>query len=272
MENQLLPISQSKMQEPSGSDTLIREWLFRFGVEHKEDVAPRLPLWLEAFGAMDATIEERLYSRALKTCRFFPKVAEILEPIQKAEETATPQAAEMAWERVLELRRVYWNPDMPGGFSRGMPKLSERVQSAARAAGVFREVSNPDQLHVWGKKIFIESFIAYGELEQDRFLLPDGEMKNLLAGLAETKALPPASVEWSELRARGLEYGKTLNAPSERLDTVHVMPIREIARVVEVDGRRAELQRQAEMIREKYPKPGNTAGNPPELPPVEEPA
>lgn len=65
---------------------------------------------------------------------------------------------------------------------------------------------------------------------------------------------------------------KELQRGTFTLDTVHVMPIREIPRVVDVDGRRAELQRQAEMIREKYPKPGNTADNPSELRPVEAPA
>ena len=70
MENKPAVISPSKTPRPSDSAALIREWLFRFGVEHKEDVAPRLPLWLEAFGSMDAKLLERLFSRALKTCKF----------------------------------------------------------------------------------------------------------------------------------------------------------------------------------------------------------
>src|SRR5208283_4005621 len=42
MENQPLLLSHCEMREHLGStDQLIREWLFRFGVEHKEDVAPR---------------------------------------------------------------------------------------------------------------------------------------------------------------------------------------------------------------------------------------
>jgi hypothetical protein len=140
MENQLLPVSPCKTQEGSVStDALIREWLFRFGVEHKEDVAPKLPLWLETFGPMDAAILERLFSRALKTCRFFPKVSEILEPLTTAEAKATPEAAEEAWARVLEIRRIHWNPDILGPFNRAVAGLSERVRQAARAAGVFRD-------------------------------------------------------------------------------------------------------------------------------------
>ena len=105
----------------------------------------------------------------------------------------------------------------------------------------------------WAKKRFIESDLAWVELEQDQFLLPDGELKNLLAGIAETKALPPASVGWNELRSRGLEYAKTLKAPSERLDTVHVMPVCNIPSVVDVDGRRRDLQRQKELILQRHP-------------------
>jgi hypothetical protein len=73
---------------------------------------------------MDAAILERLFRRALKTCKFFPKVSEILEPLATAEENAAPQAAEEAWEIVLDVRRRYWNPDIPGPFNRAVARLS----------------------------------------------------------------------------------------------------------------------------------------------------
>ena len=209
MENKVAEISQSKTQERSDSDALIREWLFRFGVEYKEDVAPRLPLWLEAFGGMDAALLEKLFGRALKTCKFFPKVSEILEPIQKAQETAVPEAAERAWEYVLDLRRRFWNPDALGGFSRGMPKLSERIAQAARASGVFRDFDSVEGLHTWAKKQFIQSFIAWGELELDRFLLPPGEVRDLIAANAERKQLP-ATDAYEAGRSTGESYRKRL--------------------------------------------------------------
>jgi hypothetical protein len=206
-ESKVLAISPSKTQERSASTgQLIREWLFRFGVEHKEDVAPKLPLWLEAFGGMDAAILERLFSRALRTCKFFPKVSEILEPLESAEKNATPEAAEVAWSRVLEIRRVHWNPDIPGSFKRAVEKLSERVRQAARAAGVLRDFDSVAELHTWAKKRFVESFIAYGENQQDSFLLPDGEIKRLLTDAAQVKALPAPAVEFHALHERGLRY------------------------------------------------------------------
>jgi hypothetical protein len=273
MGSQLLPISQSKTQEASAStDKLIREWLFRFGVEHKEDVAPKLPLWLEAFGGMDAAILERLFGRALRACKFFPKVSEILEPLATAEANAAPEAAEVAWARILEIRRVHWNPDIPGPFDRALARLSDRVRQAARAAGVFRDFTAAEfekgALHTWGKKRFVESFIAYGELEQDEFLLSDGEIKRLLAGFAQTQMLPAPSQDWSECRARGEAYRAQLATqgppdllPEERLRIADELAaaarkVLEQPRehvIVVSDEAPIALRRQAESLKRSFP-------------------
>jgi hypothetical protein len=173
---------------------------------------------------MDAATLERLFRRAFKTSKFFPKVAEILEPIQKAEASATPEAAEMEWEHVLELRRLYWNPDMSGGFSRGMPKLSERVAQACRAADVWRDFDSVDDLHTWAKKRFVGSYIVFGDLERDGFLLPEGEIKRLLTDAAKPKALPAPSVDFHTLHKRGLEYAAKTNLLSAWGDAAAELP------------------------------------------------
>ncbi len=139
MENLLVPISQSETQEPSDSTRqLIREWLFRFGVNFEKDVAPILPLWLEAFGDMDARTLETLFRKALKTCKFFPKVADILEHVEHAQEVAASEAAEIAWLQVLDIRRTAYSPDIPQYLDRALSRVSERIRRAARAAGAFR--------------------------------------------------------------------------------------------------------------------------------------
>jgi hypothetical protein len=268
MESQLLPISLSGTQERSDStDRLIKEWLFRFGVEHKEDVAPKLPLWLEAFRGIPAATLDRLFSRALRTNKFFPKVAEILEPLVSADKNAAPEAAETAWAQVLDIRRVYWNPDIPGPFDRAVACLSDRVRQAARAAGVFREVDSAKDLHVWAKKRFVESFIAYGELQQDAFLLPDGEIKDLLSGLSQTKMLPIAQ-DWSECRERGEAYRSRLAtqglpelSAGERLRVADqlsaaarkVLDHRSEHVVTASDETRKVLRRQGELVKSRYP-------------------
>ena len=163
---------------------------------------------------MDAAILERLFNRALDTCKFFPKVSDILEPLATAEATAVPEAAEEAWQIVVDIRRRYWNPDIPGPFDREVGKLSDRVRQAARAAGAFRDFTAHEwgsgALHTWAKKRFVESFIAYGELEQDQFLLPEGEIKNLLAGAAQAKALPAPAADFHAMHERGLAYAQEL--------------------------------------------------------------
>ncbi len=250
------------------TDKLIREWLFRFGVEHKEDVAPKLPLWLEAFGGMDASILERLFSRALRTCKFFPRVSEILEPLESAEKKAAPEAAAEAWEMVLDIRRRYWNPDIPGPLNRATARLSERVRQAARASGVFRDFESVDALHTWAKKRFVESFAAYGDLERDGFLLPEGEIKSLISGFAQSKMLPAPVEDWSGCRERGEKYRSQLAtqgipdlSPEERLrvaDELAAAARRVLDQprehVVTVsDEARAALRRQAESLKRAFP-------------------
>jgi len=106
---------------------------------------------------------------------------------------------------------------MPGGFLRGMPKLSARVQSAADASGIFKlQDCEPDVLHVWGKKRFVESYI--NAEKADKFLLPEGDLKNLIADAAEAKALSPGDA-FSIGRERGLTYAqriKDLEMPPSR--------------------------------------------------------
>jgi hypothetical protein len=190
---------------------------------------------------------EPMFRKALQTCKFFPKVAEVLEGANDAREKLDQFEAEGEWEHVLELRARYWSPDMPGGFSRGMPKLSERVRQACRAAGVFRDYENADQLHVWAHKRFVESFTAFGELEQGKHLLPDGEIKNLLTDTARAKALPAPAVDFADLHKRGLEYAEQIKAKSALLvpKPEHLPRRGPIAP--------EELERQKQAILSKYP-------------------
>lgn len=253
MESQLLRITQGNKPEPSAlTEKLIREWLFRFAIEHKEDAAPRVPLWIEAFGGMDPEILESLFKKALKTCRFFPKVSEILAPLETVKQAALPEEASEAWQRVLAIRREHYNPDVPQYLSATLALLSERTQRAARAAGVFREFESTDDLHTWAKKRFIESYLAWDKIEENEFLLPDGDLKNLLAEVAVTKALP---ISARELPKR-LPYTPTIAAQREsarEASAPPAAPIRETPQVIDFEGRSAELQRQAKLIREKYP-------------------
>ncbi len=203
---------QSKHSEQPSKSQLTREWVCKLALNagqalDADAIGIYTALWSEGFTDLLYPVLEAAFRKTLRECKYWPiKVSDIREHVTRAEGNAASEAAERAWQLVLDLRRVYWNPDMPGGFSRGMPQLSERIKQASRAAGVFRDFESVDALRVWAKKRFVESFIAYGEVEQHRFLLPDGEIKNLLTQCAQTKALPAPSVDWGDLRKHGEAY------------------------------------------------------------------
>jgi len=199
--------------------SLIREWVAKLAINAGQALDSKTQavyesIWSDGLADLPLNVLRAAFQKTLRECKFWPvKVADIRQHVDRAKETALGEAADLEWQRVLDLRRVYWNPDMPGGFSRGMPKLTERVQNACRAAGVFRNVETTEQLHIWGKKRFIESYLAWESLEQSQYLLADGELKNMLAEIAETKALPPpATVPFEELHKRGLEYAGQVKA------------------------------------------------------------
>jgi hypothetical protein len=182
VENNPLATLPCKTQKPSAStEGLIKQWLFRFGIEHKQDVAPRLPLWLEAFGGLEPSVLESLFKRALKTCKFFPKVSEILAPMDLAENNSEDENASLKWQQVRDAIRLHYSPDLPW---RG-PKISERTRRAISAAGGLGYLSEciGDDL-VFARKRFIESYLRWDELKEDQFLLPAGEISELLGDAA----------------------------------------------------------------------------------------
>jgi hypothetical protein len=229
-------------------------------------------IWIEELAEYSVDKLAGMFRHVLRTWKpeygkTFPVPADVLAPLESAQKNAIPQAAEEAWEMVLDIRRKYWNPDIPGPLDRATARLSERVRQAARAAGVFRDFESVEALHIWAKKRFVESFAAYGDLERDGFLLPDGEIKNLLSGFAQTKMLPAPSQDWSECRARGEAYRSQLAtqgvpdlSPEERLRVADQLAAaarkvldqpREHVVVVS-DEARIALRRQAEALKRSF--------------------
>ena len=220
----------SRHSEPQKRNTLLRQWVTAFALNagaalDAESLAVFVGLWTEGFADLSDGVLEAAFRKTLKTAKYWPvKVADIREHVTHAETNATEDAAQKSWERVLEIRRCLWNPDIPGPFDRALAALPERIRQCARASGVFRDVESADDLHVWAKKRFLESFTAYGEREQDAFLLPDGEIKNLLADFSAAKALPAPTVHVADLHARGIEYGKELRVLYEWKNTADALP------------------------------------------------
>ena len=190
--NSLATISQPQTsKQPGLSSEAIRQFLVKAGeVYGKQITAPLVSIWIEALETYPVETLGPLFRKVFGTCKFFPTPAEVLEPLQSVKQAALPEEANAAWQKVLDIRRKHYNPDIPQYLSRALAKLPEQVQRAARASGVFQEVSDPDQLHVWARKAFLESYARWDELEESQFLLPEGELKNMLAEVATAKALP----------------------------------------------------------------------------------
>lgn len=259
LKNSVAILSPSQTSErPVSSSEAIRQFVVKAGeVYGKQITAPLVAIWIEHLSEHSPEVLQPLFRKALSTCKFFPTIAEFVGPLQAVKQAALPEEAGDAWQKVLAIRREHFNPDFPRYLTFAISRLPERVQRAARASGIFQEVSGLDQLHVWCKKRFIESYLAWEEIEENRFLLPDGELKNALLGLANTKALPSSEIPFNNLHERGLKYAEELKKTGPSPCVSQAAPVHETPRVIDFQGRAAELQRQAELIRQKYLKTGN---------------
>lgn len=176
---------------------LIRLWVGKLALNAGQALTPVSAgvfeaLWMEGFEDLSYGVLEQAFRRTLQTCKYWPvKVSDVREHVNRTEQFASIVEADSRWARVLEYIRLYFNPDLPGGASRGAPRITERTITAIRAAGGLAWIADcpRDQL-VWARKAFCESYSAWETLRRDEYLLPDSSpVKALIAGVAEIKTL-----------------------------------------------------------------------------------
>jgi hypothetical protein len=177
--------------------SLIEEWIPKLAVNAGAAVDARTQavfkaLWLEGLADLSPDVLRAAFVKTLRECAYWPvKVADIRKHVTHAQEIAEMMAAQKAWETALDFRRRYWHADLPGQRPSYAPNLPHRIEQSMRAAGVLQDYDDPDQLHVWMKKSFIEYYLAYSEMENDgKFLLAQGELREMLDTLGRAKALP----------------------------------------------------------------------------------
>lgn len=274
MESQLLATtcaSRSTHTEPQSKSALIREWVTKFALNagaalDTKALAIYTAIWEEGFADLQYSVLDAAFRKTLQNCKFWPvKVADVREHVNRSVEYNATVAAEEAWLLVLDIRRTSYNPDLPQYLAQALAKLPERIRMAARAAGVFSEHATAEALHVWEKKVFVESFLRWDE---NKDLLPEGEIKNLLTGAAQAKALPAPAVEFADLHERGLRYAAQIGAavPMGSREEVAVSARRKIL-VVPIreksDAELAEeLRRQKAALQERGWLPMATAADP----------
>ena len=188
----------------SEAESLIREWLFRFGVNFQRDVAPYLPLWLESFGGINSELLRPMFEHAMRTCKFWPTIADILAPL----ETAEQGSFEDEWQALLDYVHQWVYPDLP---ARG-PRLPADIDHAARAAGGVRYLESCSKHDlIFAKQRFIEDLARQRKTGDIAGFLPGSELRALLesavprfALLETASAAPTRRVEHSESLPRPL--------------------------------------------------------------------
>ncbi|MBZ5701005.1 MAG: hypothetical protein LAN84_04090 [Acidobacteriia bacterium] len=206
---------------------------------------------MSALADLEPDVLDAACRRAMQTCKFFPAPAEIRAQI----ETAQQGAFEDEWQALLDYCCEWVHPDIR--FS-GTPSLPAEIDHAARAAGGVHFLRECSQEELgWRKKAFIEDLSRSRKTGDLAGLLTGGELRKLLNRAAQPAKQLPAPKP--EERQQAIEEA----APLKRA-VLHRWPS---------EARKAptpeEVERQKQFVLQKYPKPGNMDGIPPELRPVE---
>jgi hypothetical protein len=151
-------------------DSIVREALFRQSALYGQELNPAwLPVWLEALSDLNLAVVRAAFTAVEQTfvptaaCPF-PVPAHVRKFAENLEESADNSEAELAWQRALNLRRSEWNRDIPGRFQEIFRALPVQEQQACRASGIFAQSDiDPEALHVWCKKRFLESYLRWKE-------------------------------------------------------------------------------------------------------------
>jgi len=104
---------RSKRSESQSRCSLIREWIATLALNagqalDAEAIGVYTALWSKGFEDLPHAVLEAAFLKTLRECKYWPiKVSDIREHVRRAEGNAASEAAERAWQLVLDLRRLY---------------------------------------------------------------------------------------------------------------------------------------------------------------------
>lgn len=259
-------------------EEVVRQRLVRLAELIRKDGAPYpltaalVNVWVDVFAR--ANVEPRqvesAFDRAERNCRFWPSPAEVLGLTDEARTNAVEEKAALKWLEVRDYIRNNYSPDIPASCPtcelaeqgkatrckyhttpRITRRISERTRRAVNAAGGIPYLSEctGDDL-VFARKRFIESYIRWEELQQDEYLLPAGEVRDLINECAENKQLP-GSDPYQAARERGERYRENLGAYNTILIQLQKESRPEHEWITVTDDRLNLLQNQAADIKAK---------------------
>lgn len=245
---------------------LISDWLTRLAVNSGLGLEPAtravyMQLWVDSFADLDDATLDAAFRKTLLTWKFpgLPKVGDIRGHIDATAKNELNTRADQEWQKLLDyIRRYFW---ADGPWQHKAPKLPEKVRVSCNAAGGFAYLNecSRDNL-VWAKKRFVESYIAWEELKKDQYLLPEGNLRNLLTQSADNMALLPGPVADSEdwlppVAPSRIVSQYTPDVAKQRAATVDMTNAKTIIgeTIVVKDPNRMEfLRQQAEKMIAKY--------------------
>jgi hypothetical protein len=270
----LIKPPEPRSNRTAARDNLISDWLTRLALNSGVALEPGtravyVKLWTESFADLDDAPLTVAFQRTMLTWRSefgkagkLPTVGDIRGHLDATAKKELASRADLQWQKLLDyIRRYYW---ADGPWQHKAPKLPEKVRVACNAAGGFAQLNecSRDDL-VWAKKSFVESYIAWEEMNKDQWLLPEGALRNLLLEASREKALLPGPVTDSDdwlppVVPSRIAPQYTPDVAKQRTATVNMTDAQTITAetIVVKDPNRMEfLRQQAEKMIAKYPGP-----------------
>lgn len=139
--------------------------------------------WADGFADIEPNMLKTAFIACLRSHTFktMPTIGDIRQHLERAEDMSADEKAAQKWQEVRDYIRLHYHPDLGASG----PRISERTRRAINAAGGLTYLSECGKENlVFARKRFIESYLRWQELTQDEYLLPEGELKNLLEGAA----------------------------------------------------------------------------------------
>jgi hypothetical protein len=264
--------SESRSNHDTARDSLISDWLEKLALNSGVALAPGtravyVRLWTESFRDLDGVALEAAFQKTLLTwgSEFgkvgkLPTVGDIRGHLDATAKKELASRADLEWQKLLDyIQRYYW---ADGPWQHKAPKLPEKVRVSCNAAGGFARLNecSRDDL-VWAKKSFVESYIAWEEMNKDQWLLPEGTLRNLLLEASSEKALLPGPVADSEdwlppvVSSQIAPQYTPHIAVKSKVDMTNARTITAETMVVKDPNRMEILRQQAERMITKYPGP-----------------
>jgi hypothetical protein len=151
----------------------LQKWARIYSIDRRDPIVLTEEIYaLYGENLVDLTAEQldAACRRAVETCKYFPKPADIRAQLQSAKQHALELTAEKSWHDVLD--RIHWNTRQ---------HFSAQTEHAIRAAGGIRYIErcSEEQL-AWCRREFLRAYKNIEQTEQSAWLLTETEAKRML--------------------------------------------------------------------------------------------